>query len=976
MSQTTNISNLVINKLTKQQYDALDPPNPNELYFVVDDLGVEAGSGLAFSNNTLNHSNSVTAGTAGTSSATSGATLAVPYVTYDAHGHITTSGTHTHTIGSLATSAITSGTFADERIASASTWNAKQDALTFDGTYNASTNKAATVSTVTNAINALDGGTIGTPGTGKTITALSETNGQISATFGNISITKSQVSDFPTIPTATSDLTNDSGFITSSDIPVTSVNTKTGAVTLSSSDVGAIADPTTKSSGQFLKYNGTSWIADTPPSAPVTSVNSKTGAVVLTASDVGALPDSTTIPGGSSTSPKMDGTATVGTETAWAHGDHVHPTDTSRQAKITASGILKGDGSGGVTAAVSGTDYQSPITFDGTYNASTNKAATVSTVTNAINALDGGTIGTPGSGKTITALSQTNGNISATFGNISITKSQVSDFPTIPTATSDLTNDSGFITSSDIPVTSVNTKTGAVSLSASDVGALSDSTTYVSSVNGNSGAVTVTDEKVKQTELTSTGTTKSLLLAYNNNSSETTDGIYKSTQLTYKLNSSDPELKISRANGQRYAVLSPVGLNITSVNTGNLGILQPGNLSESRVYTFPNATGTVALTSDIPDSTSDLTNDSGFITSSDIPVTSVNTKTGAVSLTASDVGALPDSTSIPAATTTSPKMDGTAAVGSETTWAKGDHVHPTDTSRAPLASPALTGTPTAPTASTSTDNTQIATTAFVHDVVDALGSVLNYKGTKATASQLPTTGNTTGDVWIVTEDNSEYVWNGTAWEKLGPTIDLSGYVPTTRTVNSKALSSDITLSASDVGALPDSTDVTKWNGVTLNTNGAAANNNTYYVPAITSGSYSGTTARYVEATTSPGSNKIPKYDVSSYLISTTPSANDNSSKVATTAYVDSAISGAGSAPKAVTNSALTASSGVFTWSISASDAFSSANILITVYEVSTGAVVYPNIVVNQSTGAVTITIQDTASAGTLAAGTYKAVMIG
>lgn len=38
---------------------------------------------------------------------------------------------------------------------------------------------------------------------------------------------------------------------------------------------------------------------------------------------------------------------------------------------------------------------------------------------------------------------------------------------------------------------------------------------------------------------------------------------------------------------------------------------------------------------------------------------------------------------IPAATATTPKMDGTAAVGSETTWAKGDHVHPSDTSRVP-----------------------------------------------------------------------------------------------------------------------------------------------------------------------------------------------------------------------------------------------------------------------------------------------------
>ena len=42
--------------------------------------------------------------------------------------------------------------------------------------------------------------------------------------------------------------------------------------------------------------------------------------------------------------------------------------------------------------------------------------------------------------------------------------------------------------------------------------------------------------------------------------------------------------------------------------------------------------------------------------------------------------------SIPAAvqpTTTTPKMDGTAAVGSETKYAKGDHVHPSDTSRVP-----------------------------------------------------------------------------------------------------------------------------------------------------------------------------------------------------------------------------------------------------------------------------------------------------
>ena len=51
------------------------------------------------------------------------------------------------------------------------------------------------------------------------------------------------------------------------------------------------------------------------------------------------------------------------------------------------------------------------------------------------------------------------------------------------------------------PVTSVNTKTGAVSLTASDVGALADSTTYVSSVNGSSGAVTVQETLVSGTNI-------------------------------------------------------------------------------------------------------------------------------------------------------------------------------------------------------------------------------------------------------------------------------------------------------------------------------------------------------------------------------------------------------------------------------------------------------------------------------------------
>lgn len=64
-----------------------------------------AGTGLSISSTTINHSNSVTAGTIGSSSNTSGVSIAVPYATYDAQGHITEKGTHTHSIPAASSSA-------------------------------------------------------------------------------------------------------------------------------------------------------------------------------------------------------------------------------------------------------------------------------------------------------------------------------------------------------------------------------------------------------------------------------------------------------------------------------------------------------------------------------------------------------------------------------------------------------------------------------------------------------------------------------------------------------------------------------------------------------------------------------------------------------------------------------------------------------------------------------------------------------
>lgn len=86
------------------------------------------------------------------------------------------------------------------------------------------------------------------------------------------------------------------------------------------------------------------------------------------------------------------------------------------------------------------------------------------------------------------------------------------------------------------------------------------------------------------------------------------------------------------------------------------------------------------------------------------PTAALNTNTTQIATTAFVIGQGADST---------PLMAGTAAVGTSLEFARGDHVHPTDTSRAPLASPTFTGTPAAPTAAVSTNTTQLATTAFV-----------------------------------------------------------------------------------------------------------------------------------------------------------------------------------------------------------------------------------------------------------------------
>ena len=186
--------------------------------------------------------------------------------------------------------------------------------------YNASTNKLATVGTVTNAINALgvpvEGtGAITGMGPGKTIATLTETGGKIAATFQNISITASQIRD-------------------ASDSLVTSVNGD-----------GTYLEPTSASHGDVTishKIRTETAATGTAQNIKVTDDNQsisiithtfdaaghetgKTTTAVnftkITAADLG-LSSAMHFVGTSTTDPKTDG-ATVSGHTTWQQGDVV-----------------------------------------------------------------------------------------------------------------------------------------------------------------------------------------------------------------------------------------------------------------------------------------------------------------------------------------------------------------------------------------------------------------------------------------------------------------------------------------------------------------------------------------------------------------------------------------------------------------------------------------------------------------------------
>lgn len=74
--------------------------------------------------------------------------------------------------------------------------------------------------------------------------------------------------------------------------------------------------------------------------------------------------------------------------------------------------------------------------------------------------------------------------------------------------------------------------------------------------------------------------------------------------------------------------------------------------------------------------------------------------------------------------------------------------------------------------------------AYTKGEVDAkVSSVYKYKGSVANEAALPQEDQVTGDVYNVEDTGMNVAWDGSKWDKLGSTVDLSAYM-TTETANS------------------------------------------------------------------------------------------------------------------------------------------------------------------------------------------------
>ena len=233
------------------------------------------------------------------------------------------------------------------------------------------------------------------------------------------------------LPTKTSDLTNDSGFITASDVPTKTSDLTNDSNFATTSDVStAVATKSAVSwnqqvtTGQRIAQvtiDGTTTDVYAPTSGggtgAVNSVNGQTGTVVLTASDVGALPSSTTIPTITDT---YSGTSTDGMS-GKAVKEALETLDVSDSAVSGqyVSAVSETDGKISVTRA----SLPSVPTVTDTYSSTSSDAMSGKAVNQALQTLD--VSDSAVSGQYVSAVSETDGKISVTRASL----------PSVPTIT-------------------------------------------------------------------------------------------------------------------------------------------------------------------------------------------------------------------------------------------------------------------------------------------------------------------------------------------------------------------------------------------------------------------------------------------------------------------------------------------------------------------------------------------------------------
>jgi len=137
------------------------------------------------------------------------------------------------------------------------------------------------------------------------------------------------------IPTQTSQLTDNSGFITAAEAPVQSVNGMSGAVMLTI--------PAAQVSSDWSAVSGVTQILHKPALGTAATHAATDFDAAGAAASVAAM-----ISTASATTPAMDSAASTGTASTFARGDHVHPTDTSRQAAMPG---VASDSNNGMTVA-------------------------------------------------------------------------------------------------------------------------------------------------------------------------------------------------------------------------------------------------------------------------------------------------------------------------------------------------------------------------------------------------------------------------------------------------------------------------------------------------------------------------------------------------------------------------------------------------------------------------------------------------